>query len=59
MICRYDNSGVGTLSWEFARHLKPHKILLVENQVHKTFPERYDEFNTKKIKTIITPEMKE
>lgn len=48
MICRYDNSGVGTLSWEFARHLKPHKILLVENHVYQTFPERYAEFDTKK-----------
>ena len=41
LICRFDNSGLGTLSWEFARNLKPHKVLLVENFVHQTFPERY------------------
>lgn len=46
MICRFDNSGLGTLSWEFARHLKPHKVLLVENHVHATFPERYADFDT-------------
>lgn len=48
LIARYDNSGLGTLSWEFARHLKPHKILLVENNVYQTFPERYKDFTTKK-----------
>ncbi len=49
MICRYDNSGLGTLSWEFARHLKPHKIALVQNHVHKTFPERFADFDTRKV----------
>jgi len=47
MICRYDNSGLGTLSWEFARHLKPHKVLLVQNDIYKTFPERYSDFDTR------------
>lgn len=47
MICRMDNSGLGTLSWEFARHLKPKKILLVSNGVFQTFPERYAEFDTR------------
>lgn len=51
MICRMDNSGVGTLSWEFARHIKPKKILLVENHVHQTFPERYKDFDTRKMDT--------
>lgn len=46
MICRYDNSGLGSLSWEFARHLKPTKVLLMENGVFQTFPERYAEFDT-------------
>ena len=50
MICRMDNSGLGTLSWEFARHLKPHKVLLVSNGAFKTFPERYSEFNSKEYK---------
>lgn len=52
MICRYDNSGVGTLSWEFARHLKPHKVLLVQNNVHQTFPERYADFDTRKMDVL-------
>lgn len=49
MIARFDNSGLGTLSWEFANHLKPHKVLLVENGVFQTFPERYSQFATRKI----------
>jgi len=49
MICRYDSSGLGTLSWEFANHLKPDKILLVSNGVFQTFPERYKEFDTKEV----------
>lgn len=44
MIVRADNSGLGTLSWEFARHLKPAKVLIRENGVFQTFPERYAEF---------------
>lgn len=47
LIARMDNSGLGTLSWEFARHLKPAKILLVSNGVHQTFPNRYADFDTK------------
>ncbi len=49
MICRMDNSGLGTLSWEFARHLKPDKVLLVEHEIHANFPERYEDFETKTI----------
>lgn len=41
MIARADNSGLGTLSWEFARHLQPERVLVVTNGVFKTFPERY------------------
>lgn len=59
MICRYDNSGLGTLSWEFARHLKPHKVLLVENGVHQTFPERYKDFDTRKALNSINGELRE
>lgn len=40
-IARADNSGLGTLSWEFANHLKPHKALIVNNGVYQMFPERY------------------
>lgn len=47
MICRFDNSGLGTLSWEFARHLRPDKILLVQNGIYSTFIQRYDGFNYK------------
>ncbi len=49
MICRFDNSGLGSLSWEFARHLKPSKVLLVENAVFQTFPERYAELTTRRV----------
>ena len=42
LIARADNSGLGTLSWEFARHLKPDKVLLVSNGVFQTFPERFE-----------------
>jgi glycosyltransferase involved in cell wall biosynthesis len=47
LIARYDNSGLGTMCWEFARHLKPVKVLLVSNGIYQTFPERYDEFETR------------
>lgn len=32
---------------EFARHLRPHKILLLKNDVNVGFPERYKDFNTR------------
>lgn len=51
MLARYDNSGLGNLTWEFARHIRPSKVLLVQNNVHQTFPERYDEFENKKYAT--------
>ena len=44
IIARYDNSGLGTMCWEYARHLKPAKVLLVANGVYQTFPERFEEF---------------
>ena len=53
MICRTDNVGLGTLSWEFARHLKPHKILLTHNDKNDSFPERYKDFNTKEYKNVL------
>ena len=53
LIARYDNSGLGTLSWEFARHLRPDKVLLVENGVHQTFPERFSGFDTRRVLTGI------
>ena len=46
-IARADNSGLGTLSREFARHLKPEKVLIVQNGVYEIYPERYSEFSTK------------
>lgn len=48
-IARFDNSGLGTMSREIAEHLKPVKILLVENGVYQTFPERYNQFDTRRI----------
>lgn len=56
-IARFDNSGLGNLCWEFARHLKPKKVLLVENFVHQTFPERYAEFDTRQVKAMLTPDI--
>lgn len=50
MICRMDSSGLGNLSWEFARHFKPTKIVLVENGIFHTFPERYKDFDVRQIK---------
>ncbi len=44
LIVRTGNSGLGTLSWEFANHLKPHKVLMLENGAFKAFPERYAAF---------------
>lgn len=40
-IARGDNSGLGTLSWEFFNHLKPHKTLLVDPGNYKLFRERF------------------
>ncbi len=42
LICVTTSQGLGTLSWEFYRHLKPEKVLLVNNGVFQTFPERYE-----------------
>lgn len=59
LIARCDNSGLGTLSWEFARHLRPDKVLLVENGVFQTFPERYKNFKTRRVpaRGSIAPEL--
>ena len=46
MICRADNSGLGSLSREFANHINPKKVLIVANGVFKTFRERYARFET-------------
>lgn len=47
MICRADNSGLGTLSWEFSRHLKPEKIVIVQSGRLPNYFERYKDFNHK------------
>lgn len=47
MICRMDNVGLGTLSYEFARHLRPKKVLLVYNERNQPFPEKYADFDTR------------
>ena len=43
IIVRGDNSGLGTLSLEFYENLKPyiHKVIMVDNGVYKTFPDRF------------------
>lgn len=60
LIARFDNAGLGTLSWEFARHLRPEKVLLVQNGVNQTFPERYADFPVQRAKVpmgVTTEEM--
>lgn len=48
MIVRADNSGLGTMSWEYSRHLRPDKVLIVSNGVYQMFPERYSEFPSRR-----------
>ena len=50
-ILRSDNSGLGSMSREFAENLRPHKIALVQNGVFNTFPERYSEFDCRTVRT--------
>ena len=59
MIARFDNSGLGTLSWEFARHLRPDKVLLVENGQFITFPERYKDFEVKHALYSVSQKLKD
>src|SRR3990167_6237246 len=47
LIARAGNTGLGTLSWEFARHLRPSKVLIIHNGVEQRFPERFSEFDTR------------
>ena len=47
LIARMDNSGLSTLSWEFAHNLKPRKVLMIDAQRGATFPERYKEFENR------------
>ena len=45
LIARADNTGIGVQTWEFYRHMKPDKTLVVDisalNQ-NKQYPERFD-----------------
>lgn len=50
MIARYDNSGLGNLNWECARHFRPHKVLLVSNGMFDLFADRYRDFNVRVVK---------
>ena len=47
LIVRTENCGLGTLSWEFANHLKPTKVLMLSNGVFQPFPDRYSQFDSK------------
>lgn len=40
-IARADNSGLGTMSWEFANHIPFEKVLVIKNGVYQVFPERF------------------
>lgn len=57
MVCRADNSGLGTMSWEYARHLKPKKVLIIDAERGVMFPERYKDFETKTVKNKLTPDV--
>lgn len=48
LIARPDSAGLGTMSWEYARHLKPAKCLLVYLR-EQNFPERFSEFPCRKV----------
>lgn len=41
LIARADNSGLGTLSWEFFNHLKPTKTLVVDPGRYRLFRSRF------------------
>jgi glycosyltransferase involved in cell wall biosynthesis len=44
LIARADNSGLGMQTWEFYKHMKPDKTLVVDMSDHngnRTYPERY------------------
>jgi len=48
LIVRAENTGLSTLSWEFARHLHPKKVMVIHNGVNQQFLERYDGFDTRR-----------
>lgn len=58
LIARADNSGLGTLSWEFAKHINFDEIKLVSNGRYKMYPERFynvvDDLNTDIVLTFET-----
>jgi glycosyltransferase involved in cell wall biosynthesis len=48
MIARADNGGLGSLTWEFARHVKPDRVLVMDLGEQGRGPcylDRYDEFD--------------
>lgn len=47
LVARADNGGLGSMSREFARHVRPEKVLIVQNGVFRIFPERYQDFQTR------------
>lgn len=54
LVAQSHNTGIGTQSWELARHLKPEKVLVTDlTQVHgqagkrvRSYPERFEGMNT-------------
>lgn len=57
LIARADNSGLGTLSLEFYKHLIPTKTLVITNQVYKSFPERFNENKAYKTDELSTEQI--
>lgn len=58
LIVRASNTGLGTLSFEYARHLRPEKVIIVTNGVEKLFPERYSDSEVRRAQQPfhLTPE---
>lgn len=49
LIARADNGGLGNLTWEFARHMRPDRVVIMDLGSAgrgPTFPERYADFDT-------------
>lgn len=53
LIARADNSGLGTMSWEFTRHIDFDQVKIISNGRYKIFPERFKNI-VSELKTDIT-----
>lgn len=58
IIARYDEGGLGTQTWEYARHLKPHAVLMVDVDPPRGEPvtERFSELGCQLFWSHFPPE---